>query len=166
MKICGASSTMLWRPRWDPSTSCLHLGIDVVAGYLHGPHRAHNCTLNCKRSIISFRKQVDVASKLVFSLLSRRCHRIELRAPQHKAPWATWPTCVHRKHAKGNASCAPHARRRERVISFSVHCPRNIHRNKKVPGTLICLHHHSLQKLVKGNPFPMTFVSVRFAFRL
>ena len=34
-----------------------------------------------------------------------------------------------------------HARRRhrrERVISFSVHYPRNIHRNKKNPGILIC----------------------------
>ena len=42
--------------------------------------------------------------------------------------------------ALGNASCAPRARRRrrrERVISFSVHCRRNIHRNKKIPGTLV-----------------------------
>ena len=38
----------------------------------------------------------------------------------------------------GNAFCALRARRRERVISFSVHCPRNIHQNKKILGTLIC----------------------------
>ena len=37
------------------------------------------------------------------------------------------------------------ARHKERGFSFSVHCPRNIHRNKKNPGTLICWHHRSLQ---------------------